>query len=209
MVSLDAEVFLFEFAVGPTEGCCFGCLWCLRPHLPSASTDCPPIRDYVTLNVTSSSFWVSWRLNSSLHRTFHVQVYKGEELLQSASTAGRTLEVAGLEAGELYGVKTSYQACGGNVTATLTVRTGKGTHTRPASYLRVCGSTSVGPEIPILFRHLLRAGAVLPGGAVGAPCPLSGATVAVCGLHGSSHAATSRPVPRGVRGPMLTPEVMR
>ncbi|XP_077734860.1 uromodulin-like 1 [Canis aureus] len=85
--------------------------------------DCPPIRDYVTLNVTSSSFQVSWRLNSSLHRTFHVQVYKGEELLQSASTAGRTLEVAGLEAGELYGVKTSYQACGGNVTATLTVRT--------------------------------------------------------------------------------------
>ncbi|XP_041591048.1 LOW QUALITY PROTEIN: uromodulin-like 1 [Vulpes lagopus] len=102
-----------------------------HPELPASTPqklnrtcgDCPPIRDYVTLNVTSSSFRVSWRLNSSRLRTFHVQVYKGEELLQSASTTGRTLEVAGLEAGELYGVKTSYQACGSNVTATLTVRT--------------------------------------------------------------------------------------
>nr|XP_025839184.1 uromodulin-like 1 [Vulpes vulpes] len=102
-----------------------------HPELPASTPqklnrtcgDCPPIRDYVTLNVTSSSFQVSWRLNSSRLRTFHVQVYKGEELLRSASTTGRTLEVAGLEAGELYGVKTSYQACGGNVTATLTVRT--------------------------------------------------------------------------------------
>ncbi|XP_073743155.1 uromodulin-like 1 [Callorhinus ursinus] len=85
--------------------------------------DCPPIRDYVTLNVTSSSFWVSWSLNSTRHRTFLVWVYKGGELLRSSRTAGRTLQVAGLEAGELYAVKTSYQACGANVTATLTVRT--------------------------------------------------------------------------------------
>ncbi|GAB5576237.1 uromodulin-like 1 [Prionailurus iriomotensis] len=85
--------------------------------------DCPPIRDYMTLNVTSSSFRVSWRLHSPWPRTFHVQVYKGEELLRSARTAGRSLEVAGLEAGELYGVRTGYQGCGANVTATLAVRT--------------------------------------------------------------------------------------
>uniref|UniRef100_A0A452VPA0 Uromodulin like 1 n=1 Tax=Ursus maritimus TaxID=29073 RepID=A0A452VPA0_URSMA len=85
--------------------------------------DCPPIRDYVTLNVTSSSFRVSWSLNSTRPRTFLVRVYKAGELLRSARTTGRTLQVAGLEAGELYVVKTSYQACGANVTATLTVRT--------------------------------------------------------------------------------------
>ncbi|XP_042812611.1 uromodulin-like 1 [Panthera tigris] len=85
--------------------------------------DCPPIRDYMTLNVTSSSFRVSWHLHSPWPRTFHVQVYKGEELLRSARTAGRSLEVAGLEAGELYGVRTGYQGCGANVTATLAVRT--------------------------------------------------------------------------------------
>ncbi|KAK2507893.1 hypothetical protein MC885_005422 [Smutsia gigantea] len=71
----------------------------------------------------SSSFQVSWSLNSTWNRTFHVQVYKGEELLRSARTREMTLEVAGLEAGVLYGVSTSYQACGANVTATLTVRT--------------------------------------------------------------------------------------
>ncbi|XP_004429682.1 PREDICTED: uromodulin-like 1 [Ceratotherium simum simum] len=85
--------------------------------------DCPPIRDYMILNVTSSSFQVSWSLNSTQSRTFHVQVYKGEELLRSVRTTGTTLEVAGLEAGVLYGVKTSYGACGAHVTAVLTVRT--------------------------------------------------------------------------------------
>ncbi|XP_070345027.1 uromodulin-like 1 isoform X1 [Equus asinus] len=85
--------------------------------------DCPPIRDHMILNVTSSSFHVSWSLNSPQSHTFHVQVYKGEELLRSARTRGMTLEVAGLEAGVLYGVKTSYQRCGAHVTAALTVRT--------------------------------------------------------------------------------------
>lgn len=82
----------------------------------------------MALNVTSSSFQVSWSLNSTQNRTFHVQVYKGEELLRSARTREMTLEVAGLEAGVLYGVRTSYQACGAHVTAVLTVRTGKATH---------------------------------------------------------------------------------
>lgn len=115
----------------PSDEFCFD----LLISLVLCFTDCPPIRDYVTLNVTSSSFWVSWNLNSTRHRTFLVRVYKGGELLQSARTAGRTLQVAGLEAGELYAVKTSYQACGANVTATLTVRTGKHTRTCSACYL--------------------------------------------------------------------------
>lgn len=77
------------------------------------------------LNVTSSSFHVSWSPSSTPSRTVHVQVYRGEELLRSAWTQGTTLEVAGLEAGVLYGVEASCQACGANVTATLAVRTGE------------------------------------------------------------------------------------
>ncbi|XP_004697372.1 uromodulin-like 1 [Echinops telfairi] len=85
--------------------------------------DCPPIRNYTIFNVTSSSFRVSWGLNSTQKHTFHVQVYKGEELVRSASTHGTALQVVGLEAGVLYQVKTSYWECGANATATLTVRT--------------------------------------------------------------------------------------
>ncbi|XP_006870914.1 PREDICTED: uromodulin-like 1 [Chrysochloris asiatica] len=85
--------------------------------------DCPPIWNYMTFNVTSSSFQVSWSLNSTRNHTFQVQVYKGQELVRSARTRETTLEVVGLEAGVLYGVKISYQECGPNATATLTLRT--------------------------------------------------------------------------------------
>lgn len=53
------------------------------------------------------------------------------ELLRSARTQGQTLVVAGLEAGVLYRVKTSYQGCGTNVSTTLTVKTGKAPSQRP------------------------------------------------------------------------------
>ncbi|XP_035873356.1 uromodulin-like 1 isoform X2 [Phyllostomus discolor] len=103
-----------------------------RPESPASSPqepNCtcedspPPIRDYMVLSVTSSSFRVSWLLNGTQNRTFHVQVYQGRELLRSVWTPATAVEVAGLEAGVLYTVRTSYQACGTNVTATLTVRT--------------------------------------------------------------------------------------
>ncbi|KAL4833588.1 hypothetical protein H8958_001639 [Nasalis larvatus] len=85
--------------------------------------DCLPLSDYVVLNVTSSSFQVSWRLNSTQNHTFHVWVYRGTELLRSTRTQGQALAVAGLEAGVLYRVKTSYQGCGADVSTTLTVKT--------------------------------------------------------------------------------------
>ncbi|XP_036898917.1 uromodulin-like 1 isoform X2 [Sturnira hondurensis] len=94
------------------------------PQEPNCTCeDSPPFRDYMIRNVTSSSFHVSWRLNGTQNRTFHVQVYQGAELLRSARTQETAVEVTGLEAGVLYGVRMSYQACGTNVTATLTVRT--------------------------------------------------------------------------------------
>uniref|UniRef100_A0A2R8ZCL1 Uromodulin like 1 n=1 Tax=Pan paniscus TaxID=9597 RepID=A0A2R8ZCL1_PANPA len=85
--------------------------------------DCPPVSDYVVLNVTSDSFQVSWHLNSTQNHTFHVRVYRGMELLRSARTQSQALAVAGLEAGVLYRVKTSYQGCGADVSTTLTVKT--------------------------------------------------------------------------------------
>uniref|UniRef100_A0A8C9BBJ2 Uromodulin like 1 n=1 Tax=Phocoena sinus TaxID=42100 RepID=A0A8C9BBJ2_PHOSS len=91
--------------------------------LDGSCEDCPPIRDLVVLNVTSSSFQVSWSLNSTQNCTFQVQVYQAEELLRNASTRGTSLEVAGLEAGVLYAVRTSYQGCWANVTTTVTVKT--------------------------------------------------------------------------------------
>lgn len=101
-------------------------------------------------------------MESPWPRTFRVQVYKAGELVRSARTAERSLEVAGLEAGALYGVRTSYQACGASVTATLAVRTGKGTQ-RCACYLW----SPLAPLHPILPAGLT----LTPGGmrSVGSP----------------------------------------
>ena len=96
-----------------------------------AFVDCPPVSDYVVLNVTSDSFQVSWHLNSTQNHTFHVRVYRGMELLRSARTQSQALAVAGLEAGVLYRVKTSYQGCGADVSTTLTVKTSKAPSQRP------------------------------------------------------------------------------
>ncbi|KFO28125.1 Uromodulin-like 1 [Fukomys damarensis] len=93
------------------------------PLLGHAGEDCPPIRDHVALNVTSSSFWVSWSASPSPRRDFHVQVSRGEQLLRSAWTSVPALWVTGLEAGQLYTVRTSYQGCGANISTTLSVKT--------------------------------------------------------------------------------------
>lgn len=127
MVSRGTEAFHFD--VGPLVDFCF-CCFSLTFSASSSFcpfADCPPIRDLVVLNVTSSSFQVSWSLNSTQNCTFQVQVYQAEELLRNASTRGTSLEVAGLEAGVLYAVRTSYQGCWANVTTTVTVKTGKAT----------------------------------------------------------------------------------
>lgn len=79
----------------------------------------------MALHVTSSSFRVSWSLNSTQNHTFYVQVYKGKEILKSTWARSRILAVSGLEAGVLYGVRTSYRGCGTNVSASLVVKTGK------------------------------------------------------------------------------------
>uniref|UniRef100_A0A8C2VEF0 Uromodulin like 1 n=2 Tax=Chinchilla lanigera TaxID=34839 RepID=A0A8C2VEF0_CHILA len=95
------------------------------PPQPLNHTDeaCPPIRDHVALNVTGSGFQVSWSVSPPRSRDFHAQVYRGEQLLRSAWTSGLALQVSGLDAGELYTVRTSYQGCGTNISSVLTVKT--------------------------------------------------------------------------------------
>uniref|UniRef100_H0W1P1 Uromodulin like 1 n=1 Tax=Cavia porcellus TaxID=10141 RepID=H0W1P1_CAVPO len=95
---------------------------CVSP-LNHTGEDCPPILDHVALNVTSSSFQVSWSVDPPRSRDFHVQVFRGEQLLQSAWTSGLALQVSGLDAGELYVVRTSYQGCSANISTMLTVKT--------------------------------------------------------------------------------------
>lgn len=90
----------------------------------------------MALNVTSSSFQVSWSVDPPRSRDFHVQVFRGEQLLQSAWTSGLALQVSGLDAGELYVVRTSYQGCSANISTMLTVKTGK--FHRKRSPLRLC-----------------------------------------------------------------------
>ncbi|KAM5281197.1 uromodulin-like 1 [Ctenodactylus gundi] len=84
---------------------------------------CPPLCDYMILNVTSSSFQVSWRENSSQSRAVLVQVYRGGEMLWSAWSRAPLLQVSGLEAGVLYKVKSIYQGCSDNTSAMLLVKT--------------------------------------------------------------------------------------
>lgn len=97
------------------------------PHIAllSAPLDCPPIQDHMALNVTSSGFQMSWSMSPPRSRDFYVQVYRGEQLLQSTRTGDLALRVSGLEAGVLYTVRTSYQGCGANVSAELAVKTGE------------------------------------------------------------------------------------
>lgn len=108
------------------------------------SPDCPPIRDFVALNVTSSSFHASWNLNSFQNHTFHVQVYKGREALSGTWTRAQTLAVSDLEAGVLYRVRVSYQGCQANVSATLAVKTGKVLVRQPGFLEWACLSQSSG-----------------------------------------------------------------
>uniref|UniRef100_A0A8C0IVR6 Uromodulin like 1 n=1 Tax=Chelonoidis abingdonii TaxID=106734 RepID=A0A8C0IVR6_CHEAB len=88
------------------------------PHIYFSS-----IGNHRIISVTSSSFEVSWNVNSTLNHTFQVQVYKGKELLRSMETTEMKMDVSGLEAGIKYTVKISYEACGKNIISYQNVKT--------------------------------------------------------------------------------------
>uniref|UniRef100_K7FNW8 EGF-like calcium-binding domain-containing protein n=1 Tax=Pelodiscus sinensis TaxID=13735 RepID=K7FNW8_PELSI len=94
-------------------------------QLQKECKDLSAIRDHRIVNVTSSSFEVSWSVNSTLNHTFQVQVYKGQELLASMETTEMEMDISELEAGIKYTVKISYEACGKNIISYKNVKTGK------------------------------------------------------------------------------------
>uniref|UniRef100_A0A674K9J1 Uromodulin like 1 n=1 Tax=Terrapene triunguis TaxID=2587831 RepID=A0A674K9J1_9SAUR len=94
---------------------------CEHEHVDRDSRQ--PQKEFKGRNVTSSSFEVSWSVNSTLNHTFQVQVYKGKELLRSMETTEMKMDVSGLEAGIKYTVKISYEACGKNIISYQNVKT--------------------------------------------------------------------------------------
>ncbi|XP_068540911.1 uromodulin-like 1 isoform X2 [Anas acuta] len=80
----------------------------------STDAGCYPsaIRNHRIFSVTSSSFEMSWHVESTLNHTFQVQVFKGKEIVQNLKTEEMKMNVSGLEAGVMYSVEISYETCG-------------------------------------------------------------------------------------------------
>ncbi|XP_062983765.1 uromodulin-like 1 [Elgaria multicarinata webbii] len=91
----------------------------------SVDSECypPAIRNHKIFNVTSSSFEVSWSVNSTQNHSFQVEVYKGKELIQGTKTTDTKLDVSNLESGVMYTVKISYEVGDKNVSSYRNVKT--------------------------------------------------------------------------------------
>ncbi|XP_044297674.1 uromodulin-like 1 [Varanus komodoensis] len=89
----------------------------------SLECDPPVIRNLRTINVTSSSFEMSWSVDSMQNHSFHIEVYKGKELIQATETTDMQVDVSSLEAGVMYTVKVSYEACDRNISSYRNVKT--------------------------------------------------------------------------------------
>ncbi|XP_069492313.1 uromodulin-like 1 [Ambystoma mexicanum] len=75
---------------------------------------CTAISNLNVFNVTGNSFQMSWRINSSLHHVFHVELHNMSGIIQTKNTTDMKIEISGLEAGKLYNVSVSYHDCDGN-----------------------------------------------------------------------------------------------
>lgn len=68
---------------------------------------------------------MSWHVTSTLNNTFQVRVFKGKEIVQNLETEEMKIDVSHLEAGVMYTVEFSYEACGKIITSRQNVKTGK------------------------------------------------------------------------------------
>uniref|UniRef100_A0ACB8FHZ8 Uncharacterized protein n=1 Tax=Sphaerodactylus townsendi TaxID=933632 RepID=A0ACB8FHZ8_9SAUR len=91
----------------------------------SIDSECYPssIKEHRIFNVTHHSFEVSWNVEPLLNHTFQVEVYKGKMLIQGMETTNMTMDVFELEAGRMYTVKISYEACDKNIVSHRNVKT--------------------------------------------------------------------------------------
>ncbi|XP_071287218.1 uromodulin-like 1 [Agelaius tricolor] len=91
----------------------------------STDAECYPsaVTNHRILSVTSNSFEMSWLVSSTLNHTFHVGVAKGNETVQSLKTEEMQVDVSHLEAGVMYSVEISYEACGKTIISHQNVKT--------------------------------------------------------------------------------------
>ncbi|XP_066427897.1 uromodulin-like 1 [Molothrus aeneus] len=91
----------------------------------STDAECYPsaVTNHRILSVTSNSFEMSWLVSSTLNHTFHVRVAKGNEIVQSLKTEEMQVDVSHLEAGVMYSVEISYEACGKTIVSHQNVKT--------------------------------------------------------------------------------------
>ncbi|XP_067322334.1 uromodulin-like 1 [Anolis sagrei] len=82
-----------------------------------------PIKNHMIFSITSSSFEMSWNVNSVRNHSFQVEVYKNKKLIQRTETTDMKLEVSNLETGVMYTAKVSYEACNMQIFSYRNVRT--------------------------------------------------------------------------------------
>ncbi|NXU50347.1 UROL1 protein, partial [Turnix velox] len=92
-------------------------------QLSPRKEDPPEVRNHEIFHVTSNSFDMSWYVNSTLNKTFQVQVLKGKDIIQNMKTEEMKINVSGLEAGVMYSVEIIYEACGKNSISRQNVKT--------------------------------------------------------------------------------------
>ncbi|XP_039411697.1 uromodulin-like 1 [Corvus cornix cornix] len=91
----------------------------------STNAGCYPsaVTNHRILSVTSNSFEMSWLVSSTLNHTFQVRVLKGNETVQTLKTEEIKMDVSHLEAGVMYSVEISYEACGKTIISCQNVKT--------------------------------------------------------------------------------------
>ncbi|NWV57233.1 UROL1 protein, partial [Daphoenositta chrysoptera] len=94
------------------------------PHQLSPRKEDPSaVTNHRILSVTSNSFEMSWLVTSTLNHTFQVRVFKGSETVQNLETEEMQMDVSQLEAGVMYSVEISYEACGKTIISHQNVKT--------------------------------------------------------------------------------------
>ncbi|NWZ81372.1 UROL1 protein, partial [Poecile atricapillus] len=81
------------------------------------------VTNHQILSVTSNSFEMSWLVIPTLNHTFQVRVSKGNETVQTLQTEEMHMDVSHLEAGVMYSVEISYEACGKTIISHQNVKT--------------------------------------------------------------------------------------
>ncbi|XP_044079355.1 uromodulin-like 1 [Siniperca chuatsi] len=92
--------------------------------LPTTTCSPPSITSLWSANVTGTSFCVYWSSQFQTNQTYHVVLSKGSEVIRFVGTSQTTIEVRGLQPGELYSVTVTPHACGSQGDAThISVKT--------------------------------------------------------------------------------------